>query len=123
MEVNLTPSDMATSKIINPLAWKTITLSPTWTLSDSSVTKTFPEIVGASEVAIISGTDSLMRFTNVGQTTTSGAFYLKPLSSSSNYDEAIDGGVNWQTGAITLREGLKGSLASYRTITKIAYRK
>lgn len=114
---------MATSKITNPLAWKTIDVSPAWTLTASSVTKTFPEIVGASEVAIISGTDSWMRFTNVGQTTTSGVFYLKPLSSSPNYDEAIDGGVNWQTGAITLREGLKGSLSSYRTITKIAYRK
>lgn len=114
---------MATSTINNPLGWKTITLSPTWTLSDSSVTKTFPEIVGASEVAIISGTDSWMRFTNVGQTTTRGAFYLKPLSSSTNYDEAIDGSVNWQTGAITLREGFKGSLSSFKTITKIAYRK
>lgn len=114
---------MATSTINNPLGWKTITLSPTWTLSDSSVTKTFSEIIGASEVAIISGTDSWMFFTNAGQTTTHGTFYLKPLSSSSNYDESIDGGVNWQTGVITLREGFKGSLTSYRTITKIAYRK
>lgn len=114
---------MATSKIINPLAWKTITLSPTWTLSDSLVAKTFSEIIGASEVAIISGTDSWMFFTNVGQTSTSGMLYLKPLSGSSNYDEAIDGSVNWQTGVITLREGFKGAQTSYRTITKIAYRK
>lgn len=114
---------MATSTIKSLLAWKTLDVSPDWTLTDSSVTKTFSEIIGASEVAIISGTDSWLRITNVGQTTTSVAFYLKPLSSSTNYDEAIDGGVNWQTGAITLREGLKGGLSSYRTITKIAYRK
>lgn len=114
---------MATSKITNPLAWKIVALSTPWTLTASSVTVSVPEIIGASEVAIISGTDSWMRFTNVGQTTTSTSFYLKPLSSSTNYDEAIDGGVNWQTGAITLREGFKGSLSSFRTITKIAYRK
>ena len=114
---------MATSKIINPLAWKIVELSTPWTLTASSVTMSFPEIIGANEVAIVSGTDAWLTFVNSGQTTTSTSFYLKPLSGSSNYDEAIDGGVNWQTGAITLREGFKGSLTSYRTITKIAYRK
>lgn len=115
---------MGNTIIQNPLGWRKITLSPTWTLSSSQVTKTYTELINADEVIILTGSNaSSLRFTNVGTSKSYCTVSGRYLQSSDNYDDAIDGNIEWATGKVTLREGFKGSLTSYSVVTGIAYRK
>lgn len=115
---------MGNTIIQNPLGWRKITLSPTWTLSSSAVTKTFTELIGADEVIILLNSQaSCIQFTDVGTSKSYCSSYGKYLQDGNTYDDAIDGNVEWATGKVTLRQGFKGSLASYSIVTGIAYRK
>lgn len=115
---------MGNTIIQNPQGWRKITLSPTWTLSSSQVTKTYTELINADEVIILlNSASSSLHFINVGTSKSNSNACGRYLQSSDNYDDAIDGSVEWATGKVTLREGFKGSLTSYSIVTGIAYRK
>lgn len=107
-------------KIVGNTEWKSITVSPAWTLNSGNQYRTFSQLVGANEVVVCEGR---LRFSNFGNgVSAEDASFAQPLQTDRSFDTGIDGTVNFSNGQIRLRQGYKGSSGDWITVGNIYYR-